>query len=65
MANQEWEDVLTNVDWNLLAEQKRTLVELVFSQEQPSQHLSGIIELLDALQDVAEEKGFWKPSQPD
>lgn len=54
---------LENVDWDLLHEQKLTLLELraKLLQESPAaQALSGIIHLLDALQDEAAEQGQWQ-----
>ena len=55
-------DSLNRVDWNLLYQQKRALVECLDSRQlTPAQgeHLGGILELLDALQDDAESAGCW------
>jgi hypothetical protein len=42
---------LTDIDWSLLKEQKRWLVE------QPGEHAEGLINLIDYIQDAAEEQG--------
>lgn len=56
-------EALSNVDWDLLHQQKLTLVEMLGLRpdESPqSQALAGIIHLLDALQDEAAEQGRWR-----
>ena len=53
---------LENVDWDLLHQQKLTLLAIRKRQHSgSSEHdaLSGIIHLLDALQDEAAEDGLW------
>ena len=53
---------LQNVDWNLLHQQKLTLLAIRKRQHSgSSEHdaLSGIIHLLDALQDEAAAKDRW------
>ena len=53
---------LQNVDWDLLHQQKLTLLAIRERQRPASgEHdaLSGIIHLLDALQDEAAENGRW------
>ncbi len=53
---------LDRVDWNLLHEQKRVLVDIraKLSEQSPEfEALSGIIHLLDALQDNAVDDGRW------
>ena len=53
---------LQNVDWDLLHQQKLTLLAIRERQRPASgEHdaLSGIIHLLDALQDEAAEDGRW------
>ncbi len=53
---------LHKVDWNLLHQQKRVLVSMRATlPEQSSEYeaLSGIIHLLDALQDDAVADGRW------
>lgn len=54
---------LSNVDWDLLHQQKLTLLELLGPRPDDSpqsQALAGIIHLLDALQDEAVEQGRWQ-----
>jgi len=54
---------LMNVDWVLLHEQKLVLLEMLNSIPRDStagQALSGIIHLLDALQDEAAEENRWQ-----
>ncbi len=56
-------EALMNVDWNLLHEQKLVLLEMLNSITRDStagQALSGIIHLLDALQDEAAGGGRWQ-----
>ena len=53
---------LQNIDWNLLHQQKRVLVTLRATLPDPSREfdaLSGIIHLLDAIQDEAVAAGRW------
>jgi hypothetical protein len=53
---------LNNVDWNLLHQQKLTLLEMLKRQRDGSpeaEALSGIINLLDTLQDEAADAGIW------
>lgn len=53
---------LNNVDWDLLHEQKLTLLRLLERQPYDSpdaEALSGLINLLDALQDEATKAGIW------
>lgn len=55
-------DSLNRVDWDLLHQQKRVLIEQLSSgQFKPSEAeaLSGIVNLLDALQDDAAAAGRW------
>jgi hypothetical protein len=55
-------DSLNNVDWNLLHQQKLTLLEMLKRQRDGSSEaevLSGIINLLDTLQDEAADAGIW------
>lgn len=55
-------DSLNRVDWDLLHQQKRVLIEQLSSaQFKPSEaeSLSGIVNLLDALQDDAAAAGRW------
>lgn len=51
------EDSYVNkMDWSLLREQKQTLLELTSKFEEDSveyEHLNGIVELIDAMQDFA------------
>ena len=54
---------LVNVDWDLLHEQKLTMLTIRARQRDGSPEagaLSGIIHLLDALQDEAVEQGRWR-----
>ncbi len=54
---------LNRVDWELLHRQKLVLLELLNGMEQGSpsaRGLRGIVHLLDALQDEAEQAGLWK-----
>jgi len=51
------------IDWPLLHQQKLTLLEVRGLFAADSSHhdaLSGIIHLLDALQDAAVDQGLWK-----
>ena len=53
---------LNNIDWNLLHQQKLVLLKMLEYQRdgQPeAEALSGIINLLDALQDDAANAGLW------
>jgi len=55
-------DTLNQVDWDLLHEQKLTLLRLLERQPYDSpdaEALSGLINLLDALQDEAAKAGIW------
>ena len=55
-------EALMKVDWNLLHRQKLVLLSIRARQRHGSreeQALSGIIHLLDALQDEAAENGRW------
>ena len=55
-------DTLNQVDCDLLHEQKHTLLRLLERQPYDSpdaEALSGLINLLDALQDEAAEAGIW------
>ena len=55
-------DSINNVDWNLLHQQKLTLLEFLDKQPHGSteaEALMGIIHLLDALQDDATAAGRW------
>lgn len=46
------EDVFSTMDWKLLSEQKLWLLK------QDADHAIGLINLLDAIQDVAQEAGY-------
>ena len=53
---------LRNVDWDLLHQQKRVLVRMrtnVAEKSPEFEALSGIIHLLDAIQDEAVDQGRW------
>jgi hypothetical protein len=55
-------DSVNCVDWELLYRQKRTLVECMISKQvtpDRHEHLSGILDVLDALLDDAEAAGCW------
>jgi hypothetical protein len=55
-------NTLNQIDWDLLHEQKLTLLQLLERQPYDSPYaetLSGIVNLLDALQDEAAEAGIW------
>lgn len=55
-------DSLNRVDWDLLHRQKRILIEQLSSNQFKSsvaEALSGIVHLLDALQDDAAAAGRW------
>ena len=55
-------NTLNQVDWDLLHEQKLTLLRLLEREPYDSpdaEMLSGIINLLDALQDEATDAGIW------
>ena len=55
-------NTLNQVDWDLLHEQKLTLLRLLEREPYDSpdaEMLSGIINLLDALQDEAADAGIW------
>lgn len=56
-------NALQNVDWDLLHQQKIALLA-IRKRRRPSsceyEALSGIIHLLDALQDEAAEQGRWQ-----
>jgi hypothetical protein len=55
-------DTLNQVDWDLLHEQKLTILRLLEHQPYDSpdaEALSGLINLLDALQDEAAKDGIW------
>ena len=60
---------LQNVDWDLLHQQKLTLLAIREHRRPDSSEyeaLSGIIHLLDALQDEAADEGRWQfPSDDD
>ena len=60
---------LNGVDWDLLHRQKLTLLELRQRQPQGSAEadvLSGVVHLLDALQDDVAACGRWSfPGEPD
>jgi len=53
---------LNNIDWNLLHQQKLLLLKMLECQQDGSaeaEALSGIINLLDTLQDEAADTGIW------
>lgn len=53
---------LNNVDWDLLHQQKLVLLKMLGSHPDGSpeaEALSGIINLLDAIQDEAADAGIW------
>ena len=53
---------LNNVDWNLLHQQKLVLLKMLECHQDGSpeaEALSGIINLLDTLQDEATNAGIW------
>jgi hypothetical protein len=55
-------NTLNQVDWDLLHEQKLSLLRLLEREPYDSpdaEMLSGIINLLDALQDKAADAGIW------
>ena len=55
-------NTLNQVDWNLLHQQKLTLLEMLNrrrSNSPEAEALSGIINLLDTLQDEAADAGIW------
>jgi hypothetical protein len=55
-------DALNHVDWDLLHEQKLTLLRLLEREPYDSpdaEALSGLINLLDTLQDEATDIGIW------
>ena len=54
------EQAFRNVDWALLAEQKRTLlgVLVAFTNTETANNLSGILHFLNALQDAAKKDKF-------
>jgi len=55
-------DTLNHVDWDLLHEQKLALLHLLEHEPYDSpeaEALSGIVNLLDALQDEAAKAGIW------
>lgn len=61
-------EALMNVDWNLPHEQKLVLLEMLNSIPHDStagRALTGIIHLLDALQDEAVEEGRWQFPEDD
>jgi hypothetical protein len=56
-------NTLNNVDWNLLHQQKLALLEMLNRRRTDSpeaEALSGIINLLDTLQDEAADAGIWE-----
>ena len=72
IGGQVWK-CLNNVDWDLLSEQKKALIDVVdimnsdasdsfFSSKEQIEAIDaidGIINLIGALQDEAEDKGIW------
>lgn len=55
-------DGLKNVDWELLHRQKRAVMTLLDSKRllaRETEALSGLVHLLDALQDDASAAGLW------
>jgi hypothetical protein len=49
------------IDWDLLNQQKKTLLNVIDPQKGMNLNaISGIISMIDAMQDKAEEKGLWK-----
>jgi hypothetical protein len=55
-------DTLNHIDWDLLHEQKLSLLRLLEREPYDSSEaeaLSGIINLLDTLQDEAADAGIW------
>lgn len=50
-----------SIDWPLLHEQKLTLLKISLDFDNKKRDdLNGILNLIDALQDDAEEMGIWK-----
>ena len=54
----------SKIDFDLLQWQKRTLLRVLVGQDEATQlHLTGVIELCDALLDDAESRGVWNYDQ--
>ena len=55
--------LMENVDWHLLAEQKETLLAATLQKEpltkEQIDHFDGLLHLIDGLQDHAEFEGLW------
>lgn len=49
------------IDWELLRQQKETLVDVIsqYRLSKTQEKLTGILHLLDAIQDDAESAGLW------
>lgn len=61
MPTETINDVLAHTDWELLAQQKATLVQCLNAREwsqETTAHLDGILNWIDALQDAAENDGY-------
>ena len=57
---------VARIDWNLLREQKKSLVNACAAHHGDGGYegLDGLLNLIDALQDAAEEDGLWAPDEP-
>lgn len=56
-------EVIENIDWDLLHEQKYELLQLINSQEQvlgEAGHLKGLVSLINEIQNVAAELKMWE-----
>ena len=56
-------DIIKGIDWDLLHEQKYELLAVIEKEEKISGKvgkLEGLVNLIDELQDVADEYGVWK-----
>jgi hypothetical protein len=52
---------IKEIDWELLSNQKHTLLCMLDWKEGEDHHMDGLLHLLDAIQDYGEENGLYFP----
>ena len=63
MNNVMLEDFFCDIDWPALRAQKAELLEQIGRTEDPTGNLSGLLHLIDGLQDVAVDSDFFAESE--
>ena len=57
-------NITLDIDWPMLHQQKRTLLDLLLEYRKPTEEeaklLDGLLNLIDCIQDEAAKEGIWK-----